>query len=123
MQRPRPGWCSPSPGCHTPRPADPTDRPSAPNPRVADRAVTQLADWLKLLDKIFDDLGGWEVQNLLTVASLMTRAAVWRRESRGTHCRIDFPMCEPAFECHALWRIGRQEPELRAVRMLTASKA
>lgn len=91
--------------------------------RLAD-AEDMLQFWSRYsLDKIFDDLGGWEVQNLLTVASLMTRAAVWRRESRGTHCRIDFPMCEPAFECHALWRIGRQEPELRAVRMLTASKA
>jgi L-aspartate oxidase len=63
-------------------------------------------------DKIFDDLDGWEVQNLLTVGGLMTRAARWRNESRGTHCRIDFPETDHDFAAHACWRIGGEAPTL-----------
>jgi L-aspartate oxidase len=78
--------------------------------RLAD-AADMLAFWSRYsLDKIFDDLGGWEVQNLLTVASLMTRAAAWREESRGTHCRVDFPNAEPRFAVHARWVKGSAEP-------------
>jgi len=32
-----------------------------------------------------------ELANMLTVAALMTQAALWRQESRGTHFRSDFP--------------------------------
>ena len=34
---------------------------------------------------------GWELQNMLTVASLMVGAACQRTESRGVHLRSDFP--------------------------------
>jgi L-aspartate oxidase len=34
---------------------------------------------------------GWELQNLLTVASLMVAADLERQESRGVHLRTDFP--------------------------------
>jgi L-aspartate oxidase len=40
------------------------------------------------------DLGGqegWELQNLLTVALLMTTSALARQESRGVHFRSDYP--------------------------------
>lgn len=63
------------------------------------------------LDKIFDDLSGWEVQNLLLVGALMTRAAYWRDESRGTHYRIDRPKAEDDGPlCHLVWRRGQREP-------------
>lgn len=39
----------------------------------------------------FDHKAGWELQNLLTVASLMIDAATQRTESRGTHFRSDYP--------------------------------
>ena len=39
----------------------------------------------------FDSVEGWELQNLLTVASCMVDAALTRRESRGVHFRTDFP--------------------------------
>jgi L-aspartate oxidase len=44
-----------------------------------------------VMDKVFDSPLGWECQNMLTVALLMGKAADTRRESRGVHCRTDFP--------------------------------
>ena len=67
------------------------------------------------LDKIFDDRAGWEVQNLLTVGALITRAATWRAESRGTHFRLDAPEAEDAFHVHDLWRRGVKEPRVEPV--------
>ncbi|MEM6457963.1 MAG: L-aspartate oxidase [Planctomycetota bacterium] len=58
------------------------------------------------MDKIFDDRHGWEVQNLLTVGALITRAAKWREETRGTHARLDFPEPSEGFAVHDRWRRG-----------------
>lgn len=44
-----------------------------------------------VMDKLFDEPQAWEVQNMLTVARLIVRAAWERRESRGVHFRSDFP--------------------------------
>jgi len=39
----------------------------------------------------FHEIEGWELQNLLSVASCMVEAAMVRTESRGVHYRSDFP--------------------------------
>lgn len=44
-----------------------------------------------VLDKEFLSPAGWEVQNMLTVASIVTEMAEKREESRGVHYRKDFP--------------------------------
>lgn len=62
------------------------------------------------MDKIFDDRAGWEVQNLLTVGALITRAARWREETRGTHARLDFPEPREAFRVHEVWLRSSDEP-------------
>jgi L-aspartate oxidase len=62
------------------------------------------------LDKIFDDRLGWEVQNLLTIGMLVTRAANWREESRGTQYRVDHPQPVDALRAHDQWRIGEEAP-------------
>jgi L-aspartate oxidase len=41
------------------------------------------------LDKTFDDVGGWEIQNQLTVARLIAMAALARDDSIGVHYRSD----------------------------------
>ena len=63
------------------------------------------------LDKIFDERLGWEVQNLLTIGMLMTKSAVWRQESRGTHYREDYPEQVESWRVHDQWRIGEVEPK------------
>ncbi|MEZ6235847.1 MAG: L-aspartate oxidase [Phycisphaerales bacterium] len=84
-------------------------------PRLRD-AADMFDFWARYtLDKIFDHPEGWEVQNLLLVAALVTRAATWREESRGTHARSDFPAPSDAFRVHDLWRRGREQGEAQAV--------
>ena len=44
-----------------------------------------------VLAHIFAFRGGWELQNMLTAAKIITVAARRRQESRGVHFRSDFP--------------------------------
>jgi L-aspartate oxidase len=44
-----------------------------------------------VLDKIFDQPAGWELQNMLALGRLMTHAALVRTETRGVHYRSDYP--------------------------------
>jgi L-aspartate oxidase len=83
-----------------------------------ERSGANLPDVLRMfefwgrygLDEVFDSPEGWEVQNLLTVGVLMTRAALARNESRGTHQRTDAPATDPAQAHHLSWAIDRMEP-------------
>lgn len=65
------------------------------------------------MDKIFEGRDGWEVQNLLTVGALITRSALWRQESRGTHSRVDFPEAREAFKVHDLWQKDRAGAQVK----------
>ena len=65
-------------------------------PNLAE-ASQDIAFWCRyVLGREFDSRAGWELQNLLTVAQLMTVAATAREESRGTHFRSDFPARDDA---------------------------
>ncbi len=58
------------------------------------------------LRRRFDDPVGWELQNLLTTARLMARAALLREESRGVHFRSDFPQPnDAAWRRHICMRV------------------
>ena len=63
-----------------------------------------------VLDKEFFDPAGWEVQNMLTTAYVLTACAARRTETRGVHYREDFPKIDPAWRCHQL--VLRTEGEL-----------
>jgi L-aspartate oxidase len=55
-------------------------------------AADTIEAWCRyVLPREFDSSLGWELQNMLTAARIMTRAALLREESRGVHQRIDFP--------------------------------
>ncbi len=64
------------------------------------------------LDKVFDDVRGWQVQNMLTVAALIARSANWRLESRGCHWRADYPDQVEKLLVHDVWQKATTEPEL-----------
>jgi L-aspartate oxidase len=87
--------------------------------RAGDRLeeVAQTLDfWAGFtLDKIFDDRAGWEMQNMLLVGALITRAGMWRAESRGTHFRTDFPEAADGFHVHDVWQRGQSAPRTEAV--------
>ena len=72
-----------------------------------------IAFWCRyVMDKTFtpaigpaNAAAGWELQNLLTGAFLVTAAAYARTESRGTHFRGDFPQRDDVhWRMHLLWR-------------------
>jgi len=64
-----------------------------------------------VLDKeFFDDPAGWEVQNMLTAAYLITECAQRRTESRGVHRRTDFPETSDVWRRHQ--SVRRTETQL-----------
>jgi L-aspartate oxidase len=65
-------------------------------PQLADAAHT-IRRWCRYaLGRQLANPDGWELQNMLTVASLMVDAALTREESRGVHLRTDFPHTDDA---------------------------
>lgn len=64
-------------------------------------ATRDIAFWCRyVLPREFDSRGGWELQNLLTIARLMIHSAQAREESRGVHFRADFPVPNDAWKKH-----------------------
>jgi len=73
-------------------------------------AAHQVDRWCRyVLPHVFDDPGGWSIQNMLTTARLMIAAAAERTESRGVHYRSDYPNADPAWRRHiAIQAIGSE---------------
>jgi L-aspartate oxidase len=69
-------------------------------------AIENLNHWRRyVLTRQFADPTGWELQNMLLVAHLMTDAARQREESRGAHVRTDFPHTDDArWKRHLVFR-------------------
>jgi L-aspartate oxidase len=55
-------------------------------------AIEQIRFWQRyVMDKQFETIQGWELQNMLTVCMLISQSALARKESRGVHYRRDYP--------------------------------
>jgi L-aspartate oxidase len=68
---------------------------------LLDEAEAKITFWCRyVMDKQFESPRGWQVQNLLTTARLITMCARQREESRGTHYRQDFPESRPEWTRH-----------------------
>ncbi len=62
-----------------------------------EEAKRDVAFWCRyVLAREFDNRAGWELQNLLTIARLMIHSGLEREESRGVHCRADYPRRDDA---------------------------
>jgi len=60
-----------------------------------------IAFWGRyVLDKEFYDPAGWEVQNMLIASYVISQFALRRTETRGVHCREDFPEADGAWARH-----------------------
>jgi L-aspartate oxidase len=67
-------------------------------------ALEAVDQWRRyVLARQFDNLDGWELQNMLTLARVMIQAALLREESRGVHLRTDFPRLNDAQWNKHLW--------------------
>lgn len=68
-------------------------------------ALEELRNYSRyVLQHAFDNCEGWELQNLLTTALMMTEAALERKESRGVHFRIDYPIANPNWKRHLVFQ-------------------
>jgi L-aspartate oxidase len=68
-------------------------------------AREQVDQWQRyVLVRQFDDIDGWELQNMLTISGVVIDAALEREESRGTHQRIDFPQTLEDWNRHLAFR-------------------
>jgi L-aspartate oxidase len=68
-----------------------------------DEALDMITFWCRyVMDKEFDDPGGWELQNMLTAARLVVMCARQREESRGVHFRTDFPESVESWQRHVV---------------------
>ena len=65
-------------------------------------AMEIIGFWQRyVMDKAFNCQPGWECQNMLTVAMLMAQCANLRKESRGVHYRMDYPVTnDETFKYH-----------------------
>ncbi len=71
------------------------------------RAAATLDDLSGLLGTTCSKPTELELQNLVTIATLITHAAWMRTESRGTHSRIDYPTRDDeAWAGHLVWTRG-----------------
>ncbi len=82
-----------------------------------DEAVEIINFWSRyVLDKTFDTPSGWELQNMLEVATLVAKSASLRTETRGVHYRTDFPALDDQhWKVHIDWQSQRKAPMLAAV--------
>jgi len=75
-------------------------------------AKKRLEVFREMLDKDFSTRAGLEVKNMLTVALMITEAAVHRKGSVGGHYRSDFPLKEEHWKHHSNIRKSDERMEV-----------
>ena len=73
-------------------------------------AEERIKFWMDyVLAREFSSPKGWELQNMLTVASLVVKAALARKESRGVHYRVDYPKDNKKWKAHVILQKGKMK--------------
>ena len=68
--------------------------------------LSEAADILYTWEKYLSsptDRPSYELTNMVLNARLMTEAALLRKESRGAHFRVDFPISSPDWQKHIIF--------------------
>lgn len=66
--------------------------------------INKMGGFLKME---FHSPGAYELQNMITVTYLIVKSALLREESRGTHFREDFPLCDDEhWKKHTVFKIS-----------------
>ena len=80
------------------------------NQQGLDETLEMITFWCRyVMDKEFQSRHGWQVQNMLTLARLVTMSARQREESRGVHYRTDFPEISENWRRHIV--VSNSGPE------------
>ncbi|MBI5187850.1 MAG: L-aspartate oxidase [Nitrospirae bacterium] len=79
-------------------------------------AREKLAGWSFILNKTFLTRRELELKNMLTVAELITEAAILRKGSVGAHYRSDFLQRGEGWQRHITWKKGDKELKHEFVR-------
>ena len=72
------------------------------------RDAESLRRALKEFEQIEQANLGTLSRNFVTVAGLITKAALWREESRGGHFRSDFPERRENWKVHSIQKLGKE---------------
>ena len=76
-------------------------------------ALATVEGWCRyVLPRQFADPQGWQLQNMLEVARLMIRGAIFRDETRGVHFRADHPATSRSWRSHIAWYRGAAAPAI-----------
>lgn len=71
------------------------------NGQGLEQALKRIEYWAGyVMVDCFSSPAGWELQNMLTLAQIITKSALNRTESRGAHYRSDFPVADKSFTRH-----------------------
>ena len=85
--------------------------------------ILRDADSLKRALREFEQINAANLstssRNFVTLAMLVTNAALWREESRGGHFRTDFPNRRDAWQIHSVQKLGA---EIRAGKKINFEK-
>jgi len=63
---------------------------------------------IKEFEQISEANLGTSSRNFVSVAILVTKAALWREESRGGHFRTDFPERDESWRVHSIQKLGTE---------------
>ncbi|MBI3591911.1 MAG: hypothetical protein HY099_00210 [Nitrospirae bacterium] len=74
-------------------------------------AMGNLSNWKFIPDMDFNSRRGLELKNMLTVAFMITEAALQRKGSVGAHYRSDFPKRDENWQRHI--SVRKQDAGLR----------
>ena len=69
--------------------------------------ITQLKDSAQGLSYFY----AMQLNNIVTVCSLIIKSSLEREESRGSHIREKYPQEDPEWECHLVWNKNKTEPQ------------